>query len=573
MGAKELGDKQRRTEMARRLLVFRDDWKGLLAELITHQFTRENSEQLRKVLDTTNNPLKRIVRETSTIYTREPVWSFADGVDGEQFRDVLDKGNWASKMQDVNEYVNVCNACLVQVVPCEGTLRFDIITPDELKVWQDKHDPTRAIAYAYRQSMIDTSRTLERWHFWSRDPAGPAHRVLDADGNDISKEFGVDGINPYVDEDGVPILPGVIYLRRWPTSTIWDTTSGNDLYQGTLTIASLETQINHFFRTDAIQQKWASGRVEAAGNQQGGTGAMLEIRSPDGTPVNVGQFNSQSDWVGLRQVINDKLSSLLANYGLTRVELTGDVTSGFSLRVRKEGLMELRRRQLPIYERSDLEMYGVVAAVWNYALTHDSDDYAIEGDMIEWPSEAQPEIDYAPVNVELTVQEQQIKLALDRERVAMSLETPISLIQHDKPNLSNDEAVALVNDNKRVNSELGVTSGGESGAALQAALDIKKQQMALGIRSVVDLFIEQFPDKTPEESQRIIAQNAALNKALIPQAVLDAAAGIQGGATAQQSQQPAIVGAGGELRALVAARLADRKKAKEAEPKTNGETQ
>ena len=136
---------------------------------------------------------------------------------------------------------------------------------------------------------------------------------------------------------------------------------------------------------------------------------------------------------------------------------------------------------------------------------------------------------YANLATELTVQERQAQLQMDLDRMVLGLETPVSLYLRDHPGSTEEGAREALDAAKQLNTELGVLGGAESGAALQAKLEVKKQEMALGIRSVVDLYLESHPDQTPEQAAEAIAKNKALNDRLVPQAVLAASAGITGG--------------------------------------------
>lgn len=525
--AKREADHQRRRDAEKRVDLFEDDFASEVKTRLAKQFEAENWEEIVKVLDVTNNPAKRIIESISTIYHSPPTWKFGEGVDGALWKDVAKRGKLHVVLPRVNQYTNLLNECFLHVVPQGAGLGFRLVTPQNVIAWQDPDDPTRPIALAYRNAYVNSDDQTERWFYWSRNVERPERRVFDAKWRDITP---FEPLNPYVDMAGSPVLPFVLYHRAWPTANLFDQTTGNDLYEVTVLIACLETWVNHLMRTDSAALKYATGLIDPKGSQIAGTQRLLTFVPGGDGAINVGQFASQADWGGLGGHISRKLANVLTNYGLSLsdFQVSGDVTSGFALRVRKEGLVEIRNRQLPVYECWDQELYAVAAAVYNFEATN-SESAIPAGTKLTWPEEAGLEIVYANLATELTVQERQVQLQMDRDRMVLGLETPISLYLRDHPGSTEEGAREALDAARQTNTELGVLGGAESGAALQAKLEVKKQEMALGIRSVVDLYLESHPDQTPEQAAEAIAKNKVLNDRLVPQAVLAASAGITGG--------------------------------------------
>lgn len=451
--AKDDADAQRRADCERRIDMYEDDWESILAGRIKQAFTRENYTELLKVLDVSNNPLKRIVDAVSTIYDQPPSWSFEDESVGETWGMVCEQAKANVVMPELNRMVNVCNESLLYVCPGREGLRFEVITPDALRVWQDPMDPSSLIAFAICHSMADTRDAAPLWHYWSRDEENALYQLRDGFGpkSKVLKQFD----NPYTDAMGKPVLPGVMYHRRHPRGRIWDQTSGKDLFEATILIGFLETFINHLIRTDAARQRWVSGMLDQDAPQVGGPMTLLQFRSPDGTPVNVGEFSSQGDWNGLGNNIARKLQNVLNNNGLSLsdFQITGDAQSGFSLRVRKEGLMEMRERQVPLYECYDLELYDTVAAVWNFERTNMESN--VDGPELPFRKDAGAEITYAPFQTVLTVQEKAEQHALDKERLAMGLISVLDVYKRDNPGVTDEEAREAIEENKRLNREVG----------------------------------------------------------------------------------------------------------------------
>lgn len=444
--AKENAETERKNSAERRLDVYQDDWQDLLRGRIAGIYERPNAIELYKVLDTSNNPLKRIVDSISTIYDRPAGWKFA--TENPLWGEILENAHAAVVQPELNRLVNLLNECLVYVRPNrEGWLSFHLITPDQVTVWQDPDDPTQPLACQFTESLANTPGAMPIQHLWTRGMNGdpPLYRKLDLKGR-IIQELA----NPYVDERGASVIPVTAYHRRWPTSSFWDSCTGEDLYEVTMNAGLWETWINHLMRTDSIRQKWASGLLDLEGEQVGGPLSLLQFRSPDGTPVNIGEFSSQSDWKGLGDQVMRKLQNVLNANGMSIADfqVSGDVQSGFSLRVRKAGLTELRERQIPLYRTWDRRFYATCAAVWNLERRNEKQAGGILGKPeLPWPSSAKPITEYSDVQTAMTVSEKAEELAYRESRMKLGLDSPLTIYFSEHPGVSQAEAEEAIRKN------------------------------------------------------------------------------------------------------------------------------
>jgi hypothetical protein len=286
--ARSLAEAARQHEMQARHDVYEDDFRDEIEKRLKTQYEQENAKELTKVLDTTNNPLKRIVNEISTLYTRAPVWKFNEASASSTWREILEGANAGVFFPELNRLVNLLNNVLVFVRPHGDTLSFKMIMPYDATVGADPDDPSMPLAVMFRECDANSPNSLPRYHMWDRRPGMVGYRLFDEVGNPVREA--TNGTNPYEDEHG-PVIPICAYHRRLPKpGSFWDQTSGDDLYELTIMLALWETWINHLFRTDSFMQKWTGGLIDAQGSQRGGPTAIMNLRSPDGSPVNVGEF-------------------------------------------------------------------------------------------------------------------------------------------------------------------------------------------------------------------------------------------------------------------------------------------
>jgi len=445
--AQDGAETSRKAEAQARLDVYEDDYAGEIRARIARAYEPANAAELEKVLDTTNNPLKRIVNEISTLYSKPPVWSFNDPSTGKTWRQILKRGRAGVVFPRLNRMVNLLNTAFIYVRPCGDALAFKIALPQDVTVVPDHDNPAMPLAVMMREIDPSTPRAEVVYHRWDRRPTSPmfGYRKFDAKQREIP---GSALPLPYEDASGY-VLPIVAYHREWPTWSFWDSTSGDDLYELTMMVGMWETWINHLFRTDSARQKYATGQIVTTDGTVGGPDTVMQLRSPDGEAVQVGEFSSQSDWNGLGTQVKRKFENVLSSRGLVLPDsrTSGDPTSGFALMVRSQGLIQARASQEPSFEVSDLEFYRVVAAVHNFEITNPAHPNLV-GDPLPSPADAEPEIRYAPYSVGQTSEERAKNLEIAAKLIELGHESPITVYMADHPGVSEDEARAAIEKNK-----------------------------------------------------------------------------------------------------------------------------
>ena len=440
MAAKDWAEAERQRESEARQDAYEDDYRDALKARISETFDNPaNVEALCKVLDTTNNPLKRIVNEVSVLYTKRPARKLADPSATQLYRQILKRAGDGVTMPRLNRMVNLHNTVLVYVRPAHDSLAMRLVLPQDCTVWPDANDPTMPLCVEFRECDPAAPNAKPRYWQFDRRPGSEGIREYDSQGKKISER----GL-PYRDEHDRALIPFVAFHRE-ARETFWDSTSGDDLYELTIMVGMWETWINHLIRTDSTRQKWASGVIDTSGGNDGGPNTVLPLRSPDGTPVNVGEFSSQADWDGLGAQIKRKLENVLNNVGLVLPDTrtSGDPTSGFALVVRSQGLIKIQKAQIPSYERSEEAMYRVVSAVHNFEITNSAFP-KITGEALPPMSEANPEVLFAEVENASTVEERAAEIANDKELIALGLASPVTVFMRYFPEATEEEARASI---------------------------------------------------------------------------------------------------------------------------------
>ena len=111
--AKFEANSRRKIDMEERKDIFEDDFKDIIYSLICQQFKNDTKELLVKMLDCTQNPLKRIVNEISLIYRESPKRIIVNKNESEQEKDqelldkIVEEGHLDLIMPSVNQYSNL----------------------------------------------------------------------------------------------------------------------------------------------------------------------------------------------------------------------------------------------------------------------------------------------------------------------------------------------------------------------------------------------------------------------------------------------------------------------------------
>lgn len=444
--AKDWAERSRRDDAQRRQDAFQDDFRDVLRSRIEETFdNKSNVEDLCKVLDTTNNPLKRVVTELSVLYTQRPARRLATSDATKNYRELLKRAGDGVVMPRLNRMVNLHNTALVYVRPAYDSLTLRLILPQDACVWPDPDDPTMPLCVEFRECDPAAPNAKPVYHQFDRRPETAGYRKYDHLGNQNHAET-----RPpqYFDGDR-PIIPIVAFHREWPDTSFWDSTTGDDLYELTIMVGMWETWINHLIRTDSFRQKYATGEVDVSIPQAGGPSQIMQVRPVEGGSVNVGEFSSQADWAGLGGQAKRKLENVLNNVGLILPDTrtSGDPTSGFALTVRSSGLIKIQRAQVPSYERSEESLYRVFSTVHNFEIGNPKFP-EIKGDPLPPPREAGLSVQYAAVETQRTVEERKAELEISETEIRMGLASPITVYMGLHPEATEDEARAAIEKNK-----------------------------------------------------------------------------------------------------------------------------
>jgi hypothetical protein len=371
--AKSACELERKTEATRRLSLLSDDWSDLLKTAVEGQFHAKTRDNIKQLLDTTQNVFKRVVYLISQVY--------AYGIDrramvGEEpdarYAELMDNPVLDVKMSEVNRYSNALGECIVGIIPKDGGIEYIILTPDLVTVTQKPGSPTEIDTLSYEVAYVNTAGDSDiKRVYW--DIYGN-HRITDANGVDITAEElpdNPDGVNPYRDPEnpGHTILPFVVFHASVPIWDFWNWTSGQDLVDGTLMIGVLLTYVNYLLKMNSFRQLLITGaNVDKLPDGLALDPAFVLKITGEGASASVLDFNQDSR--PIMEVVKDKLNSLTNAYGVSGDlyrSSAGGASSGYALKLSREELYQRREEQVKVYKSYEHELFEKTRIVNNTA--------------------------------------------------------------------------------------------------------------------------------------------------------------------------------------------------------------
>lgn len=398
-------------DIEKRLRIFRDDWEDILISHIKLTLSQETIDQYFPInvkpkwpIPIHMNLLKRVITEVSQVYNDNAKRAFIfsaepkastdllmteetteDNVEifdeDERYADIVNIG-FNPKMQFVNKLTNLCNVVLVRPVPdpekkfSQTGFRFDILTPDQFIPIQHPDDPSVLIGVMYAIDLVDTyndtssginSVTRKELIFYmgtGEEGDEPFFAEVDNNTEEIVKQ-------PYVwVHEGKPYLPFAIFRNEETlTGEFVNRTSGNDLAIGTLEAAKLLSRWIKAYESNSGKQLLVAGPGADKAPKQYQRDNMAIIQLPmskeDATIENI---DHQIDLERLYRSLEKFVEGIISNYNLSLEKFSAQAQSGFSLKLKNEGLKNRIQAQWESYRKSEQHLAEIVKRENNRAL-------------------------------------------------------------------------------------------------------------------------------------------------------------------------------------------------------------
>ena len=394
--AKKKAEDARMDEAQEKIDLYQDDFEEIIRSRMEQLFEKANYERLYYHVNHSQNVIKRIVNEISTVYKSEAKRMLSKKC--ERYDELKAKVNYDVILKKVNRYTNLLNESMLKIGIRNGEICYDLITPNITMVIQNEQDPTEADAIMYSLTRVNTlfGRADEiRWFYWDIEGS---HYILNEDMKIIEAVYEED--SPYFDKKADKfILPFVVFHRQHPDYSFWDQDTGRDLYNAALAISINMTMFDYYYKTCSFRQRYAIGDTsKIPQNQLSDPLTFFALPADEGATI--GTLEMQVDIEQLVKAITFQINGIINNYGISADMYSLEIPemSGRALKIRNRTLMELRQEQLPLYLKYEKETYEktrIINNAWPRFLPkmNEQAEFSIDFGEIEFPDDPMEEIE------------------------------------------------------------------------------------------------------------------------------------------------------------------------------------
>jgi len=417
----------RKTRAYSKIAMFRDDYEGQVKAKMRPMFSTSTWEYLSKYIDTTDNIMKLVVNEVSSLYIEEPKRDFLDVSDKQKqiLETIYKNAKINSKMLVANRYMNVVNDLLFKVVWRNNTVDVDIITPNNVTVIVNEKDFTKPEVIIIEKDLASTDKSLlgKMYEVWTEDN----FYLLDGNFNELAAEGNEEMVNPY------GILPFVYLHRVYPDSDFWNETDGEDLYYANLYIAMKNTLLNYYYDWNTFKQ------VAIATGDKLPSGLIVSpdrvLKAPADANIQMLDFQIKLDQ--LNKAIEDYKKRITMNYGIDLSAFTGKEVSGRALQIKNLRLGRRIKEQKTVLRDFENNLLKMIEMVY---FTH-------TGIKID----AKLKLDFKEGN---EYEEAKDVLDIYQKEIDMNLTTAVEIYMKKNPDVGYEDALEKVKENIRLNNEL-----------------------------------------------------------------------------------------------------------------------
>lgn len=306
------------------------------------EYTRKRfSDNLMKAIPVASvNVTKRIVDRISMVYMVQPKRVYSN----EGIEDFFSELN--QKMQRLERYTNLLDACMIKSTWRDGKIEYDIIHDYEPHF---ADDPMKPIAYTYPLSIKSEvlDQTPDLFAYWDVDN----YFVYDSNGKVMKDEDNPEHINfygflPFTEcwRDGKP------EYAYFDTEPLLDLIATNDL----INVAETNKMANVHFQS--FGYLWANGSQIDKDDMDVGQDEIMYL----GVDGNLNVTSPPNSIPALSQSINDSYKMLALNYHLPASFVEGtSAESGVALRLRNQELQDERKSDISRWQDIEYARFEV----------------------------------------------------------------------------------------------------------------------------------------------------------------------------------------------------------------------
>lgn len=485
-----LCDDSSKIETKNRRDIYEDKWLEQIEALIDYQFKPSIAKKIKPLISTEMNIFKRVVDETSLVYKwpaiREAILpEEAADEEGhritkldENYSSMIAESNMAAMMKQVNRYTTALNQVVVRPVVRGGVMELDMFTLDSVDILTDPEDWKRIVAIKYYVGMeLPTEgstanvsymgsgamkvSTYQKAYLWTIEDyeadnsdgttkkyaKGMVYELKRMNGTDYPVNEGEE--IQYREEGGAPVLPFVLFWRRYPVSgSIIDHCGGSDIVDANYFMAMNLVHFQYLLKFNSYKVGQVSTRnasklpVEVIIDP----GHVFVNEDSEGTGRGLEVIDFTASLREVWETLKERLMTVLTNWGISPANFTlsGAPASGFSLKISNQAKLEARQDAIDIYRERERELFRVMRVVWNTDMP---------GKPISW--KAKLRIDFAEPSYPSSPDEE----AKAHEFLkSHNVKTDIDLMMEYNPDMTREEAEEKYRANVATNRAQSVAS-------------------------------------------------------------------------------------------------------------------
>ena len=366
-------EENRRRHAYDRIRMLNDDYVDLVEARLNKQVSAETSKRLNEFVNIGQNIFKAIMTRLSRIYRNAPVRMFEAPEGGQVADPVLEEidalyqqAQVDRKMKTVNLYLNAVNEVLIQPVVRDGRLTLDVLTPDMIRVYTDKYDPTKMTElWVAKERWDEKSREVMKYwvvwteteHYWliekeqGRVTAGITQPIYEKQAIDGNEEM----VNPY------GVIP-VVELHRYANEdTFFNETSGSDLYDANLIIACRNTLLDYAATWQSFKQLVMNNVDEAP--KPGLTIGPDALMWAQGA-ASISALDLHANFDAIRGDLEGLVAAVGRNYGISLDSFNApSQQSGRALVVMNQTLLDSLADQVDIFRAAEVALWELIKII------------------------------------------------------------------------------------------------------------------------------------------------------------------------------------------------------------------
>ena len=469
------GDEARVDSQLERFNMYYDDYEEAVENLLREQFHRDNWADMLKMLYVNYNFLKKVVNLKTVVYKKEAKRRYLTGTTtegegdsatetdefSEDYEEIINDSNINSAIQQVDLYANINNisTCRIKRNINKDGIEYIPTPSHEISIEQHPEDPLQVVGLIHTVKISDTPGDIKRLYFYwttgesvSDTPIEEGgervghYRIYNDDGELVEQKNNKDDVNPYKTADGKYIIP-YVFFRTVESNEFWNEMANRDLYDTTLQVNVNYTHKNNMMKFFGYDQKFILGDVDVTQLQGKRTDPSTIIQVKPVNPGDSIDIKSIELSGRLKELDGAIFVSIAQTADIHGVSLAADAMTAQrqtaeALTINRRSLVESREKLIPGYRESEDELAFKTIIIANTPTQDTGLGKSI-------PEDGTFQIDFADLEDPATAKE---KAEVDVINISQNLDNPVSIIMRDNPDLDQDQATEVWENNKAINN-------------------------------------------------------------------------------------------------------------------------